>query len=418
MINKLKKKFILINMILIFIVLSVTFIAIYVSTDHRLVRESSDILNRLINQETVTVPKKEIGGPTPNKVVPPSSPIVTFAVQLDKNNKITKVFDENIDIVDTATLNSIISYCLKSKSETGIVANQDFRFLKQTNESGIKIAFADRSGEISTLKALIQTSILVGIGSLIAFFIISIFLASWALKPIQKSWEQQRQFVADASHELKTPLTVILANSDIVLSHKDDTISNQIKWINYIKTEAERMTTLVNDLLFLAKTDSNRNEVIFSEINFSDTVWNCVLPFESIAFEQEQIIDSDIAPDVFIRGDEGRLKQLIIILIDNAIKYCNEKGHINVTLEKTSDKVNLSVTNTGEPIPEEEIQHIFKRFYRVDKSRVREKGGYGLGLSIAKTIVDSHHGKINIKSSKYDGTTFTVSFPLQKNHCC
>ena len=154
---------------------------------------------------------------------------------------------------------------------------------------------------------------------------------------------------------MKTPLTVILANTDIVISHKEDTIHNQMKWIDYIKTEAERMTTLVNDLLFLAKTDAHKNEVIFSRINFSDTVWNCVLPFESVAFEQEKAIDSDIASDVF------------------------------------------------------------ERFYRVDESRAREKDGYGLGLSIAKSIIETHHGKIAVKSSESKGTTFTVSFPLIRN---
>jgi two-component system sensor histidine kinase CiaH len=205
--------------------------------------------------------------------------------------------------------------------------------------------------------------------------------------------------------------TVILANTDIILSHKEDSINNQIKWINYIKAEAERMTTLVNDLLFLAKIDSNKNEVIFSKIDLSDIVWNCVLPFESIAFEEKKIIDSEIASDIFINGNSTRLKQLIFILIDNAMKYSNGKGHINVILTKTQDKINLSVNNTGEPIPKEKIIHLFERFYRVDESRARKKDGYGLGLAIAKTIVDAHHGKITVRSSETEGTTFTVSFP-------
>ena len=413
MISKLKKKFVFINMISIVIILSFTFGAVYISTSNRLTRESNDMLQKTIEQEN-EIHKNQMDVKDQNTNTPPQPQILSFAVQLDKNNTITNVYYNNMDKVDMDTLITLVDSTLNNSNTTGLIQNENFRFLKHVNQNGMKIAFSDRSLEINTLKSLLKTFILVGIGSLAAFFIVSLYLANWAVKPIKKSLEQQRQFVADASHELKTPLTVILANTDILLSHKDDAITNQIKWINYIKTEAERMTTLVNNLLFLAKTDANRNEIIFSKINFSDTVWNCVLPFESVAFEQEKIIDTQIVPDVFINGDNSRLKQLIVILLDNAIKYSNEKGTINVTLSQNQDKMNFSINNTGEPISQEQITHIFERFYRVDESRAREKDGYGLGLSIAKSIVETNHGKIAVKSSKSEGTIFTVSFPLAK----
>ena len=414
MINKLKKKFVFINMVLIFIILMFTFGAVYISTSNRLTRDSNDMLQKTIEQENEIYKKQiDIGNQNTDSAPPPPQTL-SFAIQLDKNNNITDVFYNNIDNLNIDTLKVLVNSALADNKVYGLIQNENYRFLKHPNEKGIKIAFTDRSLEINTLKSLIKTFGVVGIGSLIAFFIVSLYLANWAVKPIKRSWEQQRQFVADASHELKTPLTVILANADIVLSHKDDTIHNQIKWINYIKTEGERMTSLVNDLLFLAKTDANKNEVIFSKINFSDIIWNCVLPFESVAFEEEKIIDTKITPDIFINGDSNRLKQLIIILIDNALKYSNEKGYIKVNLTKTQDKVLLSVTNTGEPIPEEKISHIFDRFYRADESRARKKDGYGLGLAIAKTIVDAHHGKIVVKSSEDEGTTFTIAFPLSK----
>ena len=413
MISKLKKNFIFINMISIVIILSFTFGAVYISTNNRLTRESNDMLQKTIEQEN-EIHKNQMDVKDQNTDTPPQPQILSFAVQLDKNNNITNVYYNNMDKVDMDTLLTLVDSTLNNSNTTGLIQNESFRFLKHVNQNGMKIAFADRSLETNTLKSLLKTFILVGIGSLTAFFIVSLYLANWAVKPIKRSWEQQRQFVADASHELKTPLTVILANTDIVLSHKDDTITNQIKWINYIKTEAQRMTTLVNDLLFLAKTDANKNKVILSKINFSDTVWNCVLPFESVAFEQEKIIDTEIASDVFINGDNSRLKQLIVILLDNAIKYSNEKSTINITLSQNQDKMNFSINNTGEPISKEQITYIFERFYRVDESRAREKDGYGLGLSIAKSIVETNHGKIAVKSSKSEGTTFTVSFPLAK----
>jgi len=414
MINKLKKKFVFINMVLIFIILIFTFGAVYISTSNRLTRDSDDILKKTIEQENEIYKKQiDIGNQNMDSAPPPPQTL-SFAIQLDKNNNITDVFYNNIDNLNTDTLKTLVNLALAYNNSSGLIQNENFRFLKYPNEKGIKIAFTDRSVEINTLKSLLKAFGLVGIGSLIAFFIVTLYLANWAVKPIKRAWEQQRQFVADASHELKTPLTVILANTDIVLSHNEDTINNQIKWINYIKTESERMTALVNDLLFLAKTDGNKNEVIFSKINFSDIIWNCVLPFESVAFEEAKTIDNEISPDIFINGDSNRLKQLIFILIDNALKYSNEKGNINVNLTKTQDKVLLSVTNTGKTIEKEKIQHLFERFYRVDESRARKKDGYGLGLAIAKSIVESHHGKITVKSSDNDGTTFTVAFPLVK----
>lgn len=415
MINKLKKKFVFINMILISIILIFTFGAVYISTSNRLIRESNDMLQKTIEQENEIFKKQiNIGEQNTNTTPPPQPQIISFAVQLDNSNNITNVYYNNMDKSDTITLNTLVNSALADNNLTGLIQNDTFRFLKYPNEKGIKIAFTDRSLEINTLNSLLKTFVLVGMGSLIAFLIVSLYLANWAVKPIKKSWEQQRQFVADASHELKTPLTVILANTDIVLSHKDDTINNQIKWINYIKTEGERMTTLVNDLLFLAKTDANKNDFAFSEVNFSDIIWNCVLTFESVAFEEEKIIDSEITPDLYINGDSNRLKQLVCILIDNAIKYSKEKGIIKISLTKNQDKTLLSVNNPGDPIPKEKIPHLFERFYRIDESRARKKDGYGLGLAIAKSIVDTHNGKITVKSSEGEGTTFTVAFPLVK----
>lgn len=411
MINKLKKKFVFINMILIVIILSFTFGAVYVSTSSRLTRESNDMLQKTIEQEN-EIHKNQIDINKSNTDTPPPPQIFSFAVQLDKNNNITDVFYNNMDKLDTSVSITLVNSVLADNNATGLIQNKNYRFLKYPNEKGTKIAFVDRSLEINTLNSLLKTFILVGIGSLTAFFIVSLYLANWAVKPIKKSLEQQRQFIADASHELKTPLTVILANTDIVLSHKEDTINNQIKWINYIKTECKRMTTLVNDLLFLAKTDANRNEVIFSKVNFSDIIWNCVLPFESVAFEEGKTINNKIPPNIFINGDNNRLKQLIFILVDNAVKYSNEKGVVNITLITFQGRAILSVNNTGNHIQKEKISHLFDRFYRVDESRERKKGGYGLGLAIAKNIVESHHGKINVTSSESEGITFTISFSL------
>jgi signal transduction histidine kinase len=256
-----------------------------------------------------------------------------------------------------------------------------------------------------------MTSLLVGICSLGVFFIISLFLGKWALRPVERAWEQQKQFVADASHELKTPLTVILANASIVLSHMKSTVQDQAKWIEYIQTEAIRMTTLVDNLLFLAKTDDNKTNTILNRINISDIVFGALLPFESVAFEQDKKLVMEITPDLYINGDEGKIQQLIGILVDNAFKYSDENGTIKVNLtDNTDNKIKLSVTNSGAFIPQDQVDHIFERFFRVDKSRVRQQGGYGLGLSIAESIVKMHKAKIFVQSTRETGTNFTIVF--------
>ena len=173
-----------------------------------------------------------------------------------------------------------------------------------------------------------------------------------ALKPVKKAWEQQRQFVADASHELKTPLTVTLANTGILLRHPDDTIMQQQKWVESTKAEGERMKELIDHMLFLAKTDADQMPLSFSPLDLSDTLWSCLLPF---------------------------------------------------------------VHNQGEAIPAEDLPHIFERFYRVDASRSRSAGGYGLGLAIAKTIPDRHKASLRVNSSAPEGTTFTLRLPLKDN---
>lgn len=408
MIKKLKTKFIIINMILVSIVLCITFIIIGASTYQRLNRESYFSLEKSFpKQDTGMIPKKEIGAPRDNRN--PGMNHIIFNVQLNEDNTIHHVIGENIEISDEV-LQEIVSYCIDKATSTGTLSRSNLRYMMKQINGSTQIAFYDLSADIGIMYNLIITFIIVGVLSLSAFFFISLYLANWALKPVERSWEQQRQFIADASHELKTPLTVILANTDILEAHKNDTIQNQSKWLDYIKAEATRMSGLVNDLLFLAKADASKNNLVLSKINFSDTVWSCTLPFESVAYEQGKNLETNIASDIFIEGDEGKLKQLIMILLDNACKYTNDNGTITIKLKKANEKIYLEVINSGEPIPVEHLPKLFERFYRADESRARQKGGYGLGLSIAKNIMDMHSGKINVTSSIETGTVFTLIF--------
>lgn len=412
MIDKLKRKFILINMVLVSIVLIVTYIGVYVSTYNKMINTSKLMLEKTLDEKgKKESPKRKIGGEKSRHDSRPSLNKLTFLVELDNENNIIYINDDNIEIIDEEALDEIVSECIESKEKFGIIYDEDLRFLKNKTDNKLEIAFIDRSEEINTLNSLFRASLLVGLGSLSAFLIISIFLSRWAIKPAEEAFNRQKQFIADASHELKTPITVILANTEVLLSHKDDVICNQIKWIEYIKLESERMRGLVDDLLFLAKLDYKDNIISFEQVNLSEVVLSVILPFESLVFEKHKNLEINIEPEILFTGNEKQLKQLGIILIDNAIKYCNDNGIIKINLTKVQNKINLSVNNSGVTISKEDQNNIFERFYRVDKSRVRENGGYGLGLSIAKEIVELHKGQISVTSNDNYGTIFKVTLP-------
>ena len=224
----------------------------------------------------------------------------------------------------------------------------------------------------------------------------------------------RKDFVANVSHELKTPLTVILANIGILQRHKEDTIEQQEKWVENTKEEAVRMKRLVEDMLELARADAGTGKLHMERLNISDLAWSAALGFESVVFEQKKMLDTKITPDLFVNGDPEKLTQLLVILIDNACKYSEPGGTITVALEPVKNQVKLTVHNTGSYIEKEMQEHLFERFYRGDASRSREAGGYGLGLAIAKEIVSVHKGKISVRSEKETGTAFEVAVPAGK----
>lgn len=407
MISKLKRQFVLINMGFVSIVLVAVLVIIGLISYQRVKEDSLMSMEKALSREIGTAfPAFEIGGKRPEKRAPL---VPVFTVLLDENRHISAISKENVSITESL-VSEITDQALEAGKQNGVLLEYELRFMLRNTPDGLKIAFADMDREIQTMTNLLFSLLLVGIGALGAFFVVSIYLSKWALKPVEAAWEKQKRFVADASHELKTPLTVILANSGILLSHKEDTIANQAKWVEYTQVEAERMKKLVDELLFLAKYDSDHRPELKAHVNISDALWSCLLPFESVAYEKGIEMAMDIEPDLTLPASESQLKQLAVILIDNACKYAGENGRISVRLSRLGDQINLSVTNTGAVISEDQMAHIFDRFYRIDSSRARDQGGYGLGLAIASTIVETHGGKIGVKSSLEQGTTFTVSF--------
>lgn len=408
MLKKMQKKFIAILMCLMSLIMAIAFTATYTNTKYQLIENSEKAMLDSLTGRTTTSQIYSPGGESKDG----TSSIFTFHVVIDSYGKITKFQGDNIKINDKESFFKNLTNCYNSQETEGITMNGALRYMKRTVQNNTVIMFADRSIEKATLASLLNTFILVSLGCLCAFFIISYFLSKWLLAPVKNTIQQQMLFIADASHELKTPITIISANTDIIASHSEETVESQKKWLGYIKDESARMTELVNNMIFLARNDSGiKKDVKNTIVSLSDIVWNSVLPLESVAYEKNKTLTSSIEPDINIIGDEKKLHQLVVILIDNAIKYTNDGGVVSVKLILKQGKAKLFVRNTTDTaIPQEKIKHIFDRFYRVDSSRARKEGGYGLGLAIAKTICDEHRANIHVKSSVEKGTMFTVTF--------
>jgi hypothetical protein len=249
------------------------------------------------------------------------------------------------------------------------------------------------------------TSCLYVVCILISFFL-AILFSKWAITPVKATLAEQKQFIADASHELKTPIAVIGANVDVLLSSMPDS-----KWLQYIKTENQRLSQLVKDLLYLAHNDSGRIKLSKTEFNLCEMVESVVLPFESIVYEQGKTLEMDIPEAINIKADETSLKEVVIVLVDNALKNSDKGAVIRVTVWQSSGQRFIKVYNTGKGILPGDLEKIFLRFYRSDSSRTRNTGGSGLGLSIAQSIVLNHGGTIKADSEYGKWAEFTVKLP-------
>ena len=398
MFDKLKKKFVLINMTLLTTVFVAIFGTIFAITYTNIVNEMNGEMELLLRDG--------------HKPKPYYNYII---VEYDKNKNVLNTFTRFNNELDNNDLRESVVQILNNKSRSGKVEIDDtkYSYLKKDTPIGSKIVLLDRTYLQNTVTQLLKSFLLVCFISLTVLLFISFYLTNKALKPIKETFEKQKQFIADASHELKTPLTIIKTNTSLVLSNPNDTVKNQSKWINYISSQCDRMSELVNEMLSLAKLDVEENKIELQSINMSKVVQSIMLGFDAIIFENGIELEENISNDIFINGDTEDIKKLFNILMDNAIKHCNKGGKITVDLFKDKNKIKLIVKNTGEGIEPEYLEKIFERFYRVDTSRVRETGGYGLGLSIAKSITTQHKGRIYAKSNVGEDTTFIVELPLQ-----
>lgn len=315
--------------------------------------------------------------------------------------------------VNAVDLAKIIKDASEKSSAEGRLESSHLSWRSRQENGYIYIAIADTTpfDQIFINQAQGTAALFIILSGLI--FLVSIALARWALSPIERSWQQQRRFVADASHELKTPLSVIIANTQI-LQEKDAGIPDKtMKWVNSTAEEAHRMQGLVEGLLALARSEYavDSGNLPHENVNLSTIVERCALQFDAVAFERGCTIKTHVQPNITVKGSSEALDRLCTILCDNACKYAHPNTTITVSLVHVQNHARLSINNIGDPIPKEDLDQIFERFYRSNKSRTKETStaSYGLGLAIAKGIVEEHRGTILVTSNAYEGTTFVVT---------
>lgn len=266
-----------------------------------------------------------------------------------------------------------------------------------------QLPFTDAGFLEQQFKHTLIVSVLLGVVGMIVLFAVAYYLSVWLVAPVKESFEKQKQFISDASHELKTPMAVIEANVEMTKKHPE-----QKKYYEYIHNEIWKMNRLIQEMLTMARFDSEIEHLEKKKFDVSRLAEGSCLPFESIAFEQGHPLSIQIEPQVQMYGNEQEISQVIGILLDNALKYSRPEGNITFSLKGEKGKTVIQVKNEGTPIPKEDREAIFERFYRSDKSRERSRGSFGLGLSIAKKIVENHKGCIYVKSGE-DSNTFYIS---------
>ena len=331
-----------------------------------------------------------------------------YAVRLDAYNNVIDIINYTPDEVNENKIKKIAQKIIDEEEiETFKISNLIFNdysylFLKERNS----LIIMDNSNAQDIVIQSLRSAIILFI--LLEFVIVYISkkLTSWIIKPVIETFDKQKQFIADASHELKTPLSVIIASSEALESEPTET-----KWLDNIKSESERMNNLITDLLEMAKSENGIKEHYVVE-NLSKAVEMSVLTFESLIFEKEIKLDYDIQEDIILLCNSNQIKQLVSILIDNAIKHSLANGEIIINLKKEKGNIILNVTNKGREIPKQEREKIFERFYRSDESRNRNDNRYGLGLAIAKNIVTNHDGTIQVNCEN-GYTTFKVILKAQ-----
>ena len=340
---------------------------------------------------------------------PDGSTLPCFVAEVYASGTVRVSGNGYYDLTDKSALADIVTAALSAQEDEGVLADYHLRYLRSVGLLSTRIAFTDSTLEQATLRGLLTGSLLIGFVALAVLFACSYVLSGAVTRPVARAWQQQKQFLSDASHELKTPLTVVLSSAELL---DQSALPEQKQYVDNIRAESHRMKRLVEDMLTLSRVERSGAHLPDAAADLSDIAADAALRFEPVAFEAGHTLSYDIAPDLTVRGDGEKLAQAVAVLLDNAIKYAAPHTEIRLDALRQGRNACVQVENRGADIPADKLPHIFDRFYRADESRT---GGdsFGLGLPIAKAIAEAHHGAIRCDSSG-GITRFTITLPCQQ----
>lgn len=405
MIKKLRQKFILISMFSLTFVIAIIIGIINIHNYSSIVKRADEKLELIINNNGIFPREKDNKIMPPDNKMSPEAPFETryFSVTFNNNGEVIKVNIDRIAAIDELSAESYATSLYNNSKTKGFFKN--YRYQSKTRDTETLYVFIDCQHDLITFREFLYASLLFSLIGITTIFLLVFFSSKIILKPISESYEKQKHFITDASHELKTPLTVIDASADVLEMEVGEN-----EWIPSIKDQVTRLTKLTEDLLMLSRMNET-NRVIFTDFSLSEVLEDSIKRFESVAISQGKTIETNIPNNISYNGEINMISQLFSILLDNALKYTNEKGLIKVSLSETEKNKKIVFYNTCENIEIGNHDYLLERFYRKDSSRNSNTGGHGIGLSIAKSIIDNHKGKINIKSDDGKSITITITLP-------
>ena len=399
MIRKLRIKFVVINMTMLSMLLCIILGLFYGFTRYNLEQATFQMMRSL------AMAPRHHAFPNDRRE---EMQLPYFILYLDQQGSIVDTAGGFYELPEDSVLEAMVEVAVQEKS--GVLEEEKLRFASFPGKDGATLVFVDLSSQCTTMRNLLKNAVLVGFLGFAGFLGLSLFLSGWAIRPVDEAWQQQKQFLADASHELKTPLTVIITNAELLQSGEYEQASRE-KFQESILTMARQMRTLVEQMLELARSDNQKAPVTLTAVDLSQIVLQSALSMEALFFERGLTLTEEITPGIRVRGSAQGLQQVAEVLLDNARKYSSSGTEVRLKLAPWGyGKCRLSVESPGKALNAQERKDIFRRFYRMDKARSRD-GSFGLGLPIAQSIAAQHHGQIWAESGS-GSNTFFVELPL------
>ncbi len=400
--NKFRKNFIIIAFAVLTCVFIVFFGIVNIVTYYSISNRAEEVVDLILNNDGILPPIINN-----NEDFTPEFQYETryFSIYISKNHSVAINVDK-ISSVNKERANEMVHELISEEKTEGFISN--FKFKSKQIDNGVLYVFLDCSRQIMTYNTIFISTVVISITSLAIIFITLILVSQKVVKPFVENYNKQKQFITNASHELKTPLAIIKATTEVL-----EIENGKNEWTESIQQQTSKLSALTEKLVFLARMEENQDKTIFKKFDLSETVKEISLPYDSVATTKNVSFSLNVEPDVLIVGDNSLLGQLVSILLDNAFKYVTSDGYVDVKLYKTKKDAILYIKNSADNVEPKKLNKLFERFYRSDTSRNSSTGGFGIGLSIAKSIVSAHKGKITAKSQDGKSIQFIAVIPIK-----